>query len=146
MSLINFSNSYPSRYNRFYNEDLFNDMFNNSLTSKPEKSIPAVNIKEDEGSFILEVATPGLKKEDLKLEVNNDTLTISSEKEEKKEEKNENFNRQEFYYQSFSRSFILPKTVNSDGIKAHYENGILEIAIPKKEETKPKAKAEIAIL
>ncbi len=149
MSLVKFSNSYPSRYNRYYNDDLFNDLFNWSNSNRQvlnsRTSLPSVNIKENEDGFILELATPGMKKEDLKLELNNDILTISSERKEENEEKRENFSRREFSHQSFKRSFTLPETANSENIKAHYENGILEISIPKKEEAKPKPKMEIAI-
>ena len=148
MSLVKYSNSrYPSRYNRFYNDDLFDDLFNwnNRHVHNQRGSSPSVNIKENEDGFSLEMATPGLQKEDLKIEVNNDILTISSERKEENKEEKENFSRREFSYQSFSRSFTLPETVNSDDIKAKYENGILNVSIPKKEEAKPKEKVEIAI-
>lgn len=148
MSLVKFSNSHPSRYNRYYNDDLFNDLFNWSnreVTNSRHTSQPSVNIKENEDGFSLELITPGMKKEDLKLEVNNDILTISSELKQEKEETKENFTRREFKHQAFSRSFTLPETVNGEDIKAHYENGILEVSIPKKEEAKPKPKLEIAI-
>lgn len=148
MSLVKYSNSrYPSRYNRYYNDDLFNDLFNwnNRQVFNQRSSSPSVNIKENEDGFELELATPGLNKEDLKIELNNDILTISSERKEENKEEKENFSRREFSYQTFSRSFTLPETVNSDEIKAKYENGILSVSIPKKEEAKPKAKMEIAI-
>ena len=148
MSLAKFSNSsYPSRYNRSYNEAAFNDLFNfnNRQVLNTKTHLPSVNIKENEDSFVLELATPGRKKEDLKIEVNNDILSIASEVKQEKEETKENFSRREFSFQSFKRSFTLPDTVSSDKIKASYEDGILTLAIPKKEEAKPKAKVEIAI-
>ena len=148
MSLTRFSNnSYPSRYNRSYNDDVFNDLFNwsNRQVVNTKTSQPSVNIKENEEGFVLELATPGVKKENLKLEINNDILTIASEVKQEKEETKENFSRREFSFQAFSRSFTLPDTVSGDSVKANYENGILTISIPKKEEAKPKPKVEIAI-
>ena len=147
MSLVKFSNSTnPYRYNRFYNDDLFNEFFNwGNQLSKVNHNTPAVNVKEDENGFLLELAIPGLKKKDIKIELNNEVLTISSEKESKTEDKEANYSRQEFCYQSFSRSFTLPDSVNSKDIKANHENGILTLSIPKKEEAKPLPKMEIAI-
>lgn len=145
MSLVKFSNSaYPSRYNSYYNKDIFNDMFNwgNGQVTNAKVSTPSVNIKEDEDKFVVEVATPGLKKEDLSISVDNDVLTISSVK---KGEEPEGYSRKEFSYESFSRSFTLPETVNGEAISASYEYGILAVSIPKKEEAKPKPKMEVSI-
>lgn len=147
MSLVKFSNSaHPSRYNRYYNDDVFNDLFNwsNRQVSNTRNNTPSVNIKENEDGFALELATPGLRKEDFKVEVNNDILTISAEKQTEEESKDK-FSKREFSALSFKRSFTLPETAKGEDIKAHYENGILEVSIPKKEEAKPKAKLEIAI-
>ena len=148
MSLVKFSNSNnPYRYNSIYNDALFNDLFNwnNRQVANNKTALPFVNIKETEKDYQLEMATPGLKKEDLKMELNKDILTISSEQKQEKEETKENYSHREFSYSSFSRSFTLPKTVNTEAITAKYENGILEITIPKKEEAQPKPKMEIAI-
>lgn len=148
MSLIKYSNShYPCRYNRFYNDDLFDELFNlnNRHVSKPRSVSPRVNIKENEDGFTLDLATPGIDKKDLSIELNNDVLTIASKVEKEENESKENFSRREYYHQSFERSFTLPDSVNSDNIKAKYENGILSVSIPKKEEAKPKPKLEIAI-
>lgn len=96
-------------------------------------SYPAVNIKEEEKEFVLELAAPGLKKEDFKINLENHMLTISKEtKEENKEEKT-NFTRREFVYNSFSRSFKLPKIILENKIKADYVDGILRITLPKDE-------------
>ena len=144
MSLVKFANSSnPYRYNHFFGDDLFD--WSNRQAMNSRTTLPSVNIKENEDGFVLELATPGLKKEDFKLELNNDILTISSEKKEEQEENNDNFSKQEFSYKSFTRSFTLPDSVKSEDIKAHYENGVLEIAIPKKEEAKPQPKMEITI-
>lgn len=147
MSLVKYSNHTPSHYNRFYNDDLFDEIFNwnNRQVSKQRNTSPSVNIKENEDGFTLELATPGLNKKDLSIELNNDILTIASKQKEEKNETKENYSLREFHHQSFERSFTLPDSVNSDGIKAKYEDGILSVFIPKKEEAKPKPKMEIAI-
>jgi len=122
--------------------DLFNDrFFNTGLQSKT----PSVNVIENEKAFTIEVAAPGLKKDDFKIEIENDLLTISSEKEEKNEEEKENYRRKEFSYNYFSRSFRLPENLVTDNIDAKYENGILRLALPKKEVTPAKPKKEIKI-
>ena len=107
--------------------------------------MPAVNINEDDNQFIIDVAAPGMEKKDFKLELNHNVLTISAEKEEEKEEKKRKFSRREFNYASFRRSFTLPNMVNEEGIKATYQNGVLSISIPKKEEAKVKPLKQIDI-
>ena len=127
----------PSIWNNFFNNDLFN-WENNFINSG--NTLPAVNIKEKPDSFSVEMAAPGMDKKDFKIEIDGSALTISSEKQHESEEKEgENFNRKEFSYQSFYRTFHLPKeVVNADKIVAKYENGILRLEIPKKEEVKQK--------
>ena len=127
----------PSIWNNFFNNDLFN-WENNFINSG--NTVPAVNIKEKPDSFSVEMAAPGMDKKDFKIEIDGSALTISSEKQHESEEKEgENFNRKEFSYQSFYRTFHLPKeVVNADKIVAKYENGILRLEIPKKEEAKQK--------
>jgi HSP20 family protein len=95
------------------------------------KLTPSANIKENESTFTLDLAAPGLKKDDFKIEINNGVLTISAEKKEEKNEENDKFNRREFYYNSFSRSFTLPTNISENQIKASYENGLLKLIIPK---------------
>ena len=92
------------------------------------------NVIENEDAFNLELSVPGNEKKDISINLENNVLTISSEKEEKNESENTNYTMREFTYTSFSRSFTLPKSVNSDKIKAGYENGILNITLPKKDE------------
>jgi HSP20 family protein len=127
----------PSIWNNFFNNDLFNwdSNFADSGTS-----IPAVNIKEKSDSFIVEMAAPGIEKKDFKIELDGSALTISSERQNESEEKDgEDYNRKEFSYQSFYRTFHLPKeVVNADKIEAKYENGLLRLEIPKREEAKQK--------
>ena len=95
-------------------------------------SIPAVNVFENENEFEVEVAAPGFKKDEFNIEVNNNTLTISSEHEEKIEEKEKKATRKEFSYKSFERTFTLPKDVNEDEITAEYNDGMLKVHLPKK--------------
>lgn len=108
-------------------------------------SVPAVNIKEFETDFKLELFAPGLKKEDFNIEIDQRTLSISSEKKTETEENNEKYSRKEFSYSSFKRTFNLPETVNFDAIEANYENGILNLRLPKREEALPKPKRMIEI-
>jgi len=94
---------------------------------------PAVNVKETDASFEVALAVPGLTKEDFKLAVEDDRLTISAKQETQSEDSNERFTRKEFNFQSFERSFLLPDNVNSEAISASYENGILKVELPKVE-------------
>ena len=100
--------------------------------------MPAVNIRETDDKFFIEVAAPGLKKNDFKVTVEKNVLNIQTELEEKDEEMNENFTRKEFSYRSFSRSFVLPEYVDPENISARYDDGILRLSLKKKVEMKPK--------
>ena len=127
----------PSLFNEFFDGELLNNWDFNSLAA--DSTLPSVNIMENENSFDIEMAAPGMEKKDFKVELNNDVLTISSEKEDKKEDKSENYTRKEFHYHSFLRSFRLPENkVDGNKINAKYKNGILSISLPKKEEAKLK--------
>ena len=129
MNLIRF-NQYPTF------TDLFENLERNFLGRVDENSgdIPAVNIQEENDHFMLEMAAPGMEKKDFNIDLDNYVLTISSEKKEEKNEKDKNFTRREFIYNNFSRSFTLPKSIDTEKIKADYENGILKVALPKKEQ------------
>ncbi|GMT45610.1 MAG: heat-shock protein [bacterium] len=129
MNLVKF-NQYPTF------TDLLENIERNFLGRVDETSgdIPAVNIKEENDKFVLELAAPGMKKEDFKINLDNYQLTISAETKSEKKEKEDSYTRREFVYNSFSRSFTLPKTIDIDKIKADYRNGILDIVLPKKEE------------
>jgi len=108
--------------------------------------IKSVNIKERADAYEVEVAAPGFDKSDFKLELNHEMLTILSEKKTENETKEgEQYTKREFSYQSFSRSFTLPQTADGERISANYENGILRVSIPKKEEAKPKPMRVIEI-
>jgi len=100
--------------------------------------VPAVDIYEDERSITLKVEVPGMDEKDLDIKLENNTLTVSGERKFEKEEKEENFHRIERRYGSFSRSFTLPNTVESENVQANYENGILSIKLAKRAEARPK--------
>jgi HSP20 family protein len=134
-NLNNFSIFSPM-FNDF-NRELLN--WGNSNYSSTSTTVPSVNIKEDGDNFEVEVAAPGMSKDDFKITLDGNLLTISSAKEEKNEEKLDNYTRREFSYQSFQRSFELHReVVDQDNIEARYENGMLRLTIPKKEEAKQK--------
>jgi len=129
-----------------YWDDFFNDRVFNQLNSKVcNGKTPAVNVAEDETRFTIEVAAPGIAREDFNIEIDNDLLTISTELKENSEEQKQNFLRREFNYQSFKRSFQLPETVNQEQIRATHEAGILTLSLPKKEEEVQKAPRQIEV-
>jgi HSP20 family protein len=98
--------------------------------------MPSVNIVENKDNYRVAVAAPGLKKEDFKIDIDGNVLTISSEKEEEKKESEEKYTRREYSYSAFSRSFTLPEDVNKEAIEARYADGVLNISLPRKEEAK----------
>jgi HSP20 family protein len=124
--------------------NLFDDDFFPVLTSRTS-SMPAVNIKEDEKNYTLELAIPGMDKKDLKIDINEDVLTISSETKNESEEEKDGYKRKEFSYSTFCRSFYIPENVNRDKIGASYKDGILNIELPKMEEEKSKITKTIKI-
>ncbi len=97
-----------------------------------KQSVPAVNVKESEKGFEIEVAAPGLSKKDFNIKVEDKILTISSEKNQEKEEKEKGYTRREFSYSSFSRSFALPENVSEEDVKAEYADGVLRLNLSKK--------------
>ena len=125
---------FPSLFNDFLSP--WNEWFDSGSYLGRTLTIPSVNIVESKDDYKLSFAVPGMKKSDFKIDVTGNLLTISSEKEENKEEKEENYSRQEYNYSSFVRSFTLPDEVNKDKIDATYVDGILKLALPKKEEAK----------
>ncbi|RWX02560.1 Hsp20/alpha crystallin family protein [Flavobacterium cerinum] len=125
-------------------DQLFKDILGG--TQYIQKTVPQVNIKENEQAFELELVAPGQKKEDFNIEIENELLTISTEaKTEKIEQEEGKFTRREFRISSFKRAFTLPETVKADEINAAYKDGILTLTLPKKEEALPKAKRMIEI-
>ena len=141
----NVSPSFPSLFNRLFEGDLMD--WSNSNFAGNNSTLPAVNVKENENEFIIDVAAPGMKKDNFKVDFDNGRLTISSElSEETKNAGNEKFTRREYYYRSFQRTFTVPENVvNGDKIQARYTDGILNITLPKREELKPKPAKQIKI-
>jgi HSP20 family protein len=123
-------------------------MFDNDslpFFSNVKSTVPAVNIKEDEKNYVLDFAIPGIDKKDLKIDINEDVLTISSETKNEGEDQKDGYRRKEYSYSSFSRSFYLPENVNRDKIEANYKDGVLSVALPKQEEEKNKTVKTIEI-
>ena len=136
--------SISSLFDDFFSRELFN--WGNSNFSSTSTTVPSVNIRETADNYEVEVAAPGMDKKDFNIALDGNLLTISSAKERREEKKETNYTRREFSYQSFQRSFELPKdVVDEDKINARYENGLLYLTIPKKEEAKQKAPRMIEI-
>lgn len=124
----------------------WNEWFVNDTVLARAQSVPAVNITEHKSEYRVSFAVPGMKKSDFKIDIEDNMLTISSEKEENKEKKDKKFTRKEYSYSSFSRSFSLPENVKRDEIEAKYEDGVLSINLPRKVESgkiQNKAKIEV---
>lgn len=135
----------PSRRNPFDISNFFGDSVSdlmewaNDNFSETRTTIPSVNVKENADEYVVEVAAPGMKKEDFNIELNNNILTIKSEVKNENEENNERYTRREFSYQSFQRTFNLNnRVIDENNIQAKYENGILKLHLAKKEEAKEK--------
>lgn len=126
--------TFPTLFDDFFRP--WNEWFDNGSVMNRSLNIPAVNITENKDHFNVSLAVPGMKKDDFNIDIEGNMLTISCEKEEKKEEKDKRYTRKEFNYSSFSRSFTLPEDVNKEKIEAHYEDGVLKMNLPKKEEAK----------
>lgn len=147
MSIIKRNEIFPgfSLFDDFFSRDFLNwGMNNNSSTNT---TIPLVNIKETTDNFEVEMAAPGMNKEDFKIELDGNVLTITSERKDENEVKEgDRYTRREFSYQSFQRSFQLSKeVVDAEKIEAKYENGVLRLLVPKKEEARPRPPKMIQI-
>ena len=140
--LAKLSETMPSLFDDFFKP--WNEWFEGGLSMRTVK-VPAVNITEQKNEYLVSLAAPGLKKEDFKIDVDGNMLTISSAKEENKEEKDKKFTRKEYSYSSFSRSFTLPEEINQAKIEAKYEDGVLKISLPRKEEVNKPAAKQIAV-
>lgn len=133
----------PTFFDDFFKP--WNEWFDNGGLWGRVLNMPAVNITEEKDEYLVSLAVPGMKKEDFKIDVDGSMLTISSEKEESKEEKGKKFTRKEYNYSSFSRTFTLPEVINKEKIEAKYEDGVLKIGLPRKEEAKKPAAKHIAV-
>lgn len=140
MSIVKRNNLvFPSLMNDFFRPDWFGGV------DRYDSNIPAVNIKENERDFELELAVPGMKKDDFNVEVDKNVLTISAETKSNDEVSEDNYTRREFAFSSFKRAFTLPETINDGKIDASYKDGVLKLTLPKKEEALPKPKRLIEI-
>ena len=134
----------PSLLDDFFNRDWLDSSLANWRVSGA--TLPAVNVMESNDEFRIEVAAPGMKRNDFKVELDNNVLTISSERQEQSENKDGSYTRREFSYQSFQRSFALPENkVLGDKISARYVDGILHVSVPKSEDAKVKPARQIAV-
>jgi len=130
---------------------LMDELFSDDLQVVKNKDInkslsnPKVNIKESDEAYVLDMAVPGFKKSDFQIGLENEKLSISAEIKVEDDKQEENFTRKEFSYASFKRTFLLPETVDEGAINANYNDGILTVSIPKKEEAKPKPARTITI-
>ena len=125
-----------------FNPNLANRVFDEFFNNVPARTnfsgtLPAVNVKETEDDYSIELAVPGLKKEDFKIEINEGVLTIAAERKAENEEKKDGYTRREFSFTNFTRRFTLPETADENNISASYTDGILALNLPKKEEAKP---------
>lgn len=132
---------FPSIVDEFFGRDFIPDLFE----FQTGVNMPSVNVIEGKDDFKIEVAAPGLNKEDFKIDLDNNVLTITSEKEEKNEDENQRYMRREFSYSSFKRSFSMPQSVDASNIKATHNNGVLTITVPKREEAKERPPKQIEI-
>jgi len=138
---------FPSLRNDFFSNRLFtprlfdieSDIFDGGLNTPP------ANIIETNKDYKVDISVPGMKRDDFHVDVEDGVLTITSEKEEEKKEEDKNYRRREFSYNSFCRTFPLPDNVDENNINAKYDNGVLEVTIPKKEVTMSKPKKEIKV-
>jgi HSP20 family protein len=129
-----------------YWDDFFNDkFFKNIHTANNNATSPAVNVVEEDNVFRIEVAVPGLTRKEIRIDLENDILTVASEQKEQKEENTQRYVRREFGTSTFKRSFQLPDTIDFEKIKARHDAGILTIELPKKEEVVQKAPKQIEI-
>ncbi|HNP06632.1 MAG TPA: Hsp20/alpha crystallin family protein [Cyclobacteriaceae bacterium] len=143
MSLMLRNVGFPTLFSDWFNSD-FMDV-DSPIGKRLGVTVPSANFAETDKEYRIELAAPGLKRKDFKVEMDNHTLTVSSEKEEEKEDVGDDYSRKEYSYNSFCRSFSLPENVNEDKVDAKYEDGVLIIHIPKKEVTSKKARKAITV-
>ncbi len=145
MTLVKLANGNKNYgVNPFFN-DVFDSLLNDSfLGDKLSSRVPAVNIAETENEFHIELAAPGLKKDDFKINLDKNVLSVSAEKKAENVEEGKRYSKKEYSYNSFVRSFTLPETVDYSKIEAAYTDGVLTLSIAKKEEAKIQSR-EIAV-
>jgi len=141
MTLIQYNRPDISTAGKHFS-DIMDEFFNEAVANRSSTFTPSINVSETEDQFSIEVEVPGMNKDDININVENSTLTISGERKQKSEENDRRFHRVETHYGTFNRSFQLPDHVDEDSIEASYSNGVLEITMGKREE---KLKKQIAI-
>lgn len=146
MNIAKFRNYHAPAFRSpsFFDDLVMKDLFQHKPATG--MTIPSANIKETEKNFIIELAVPGKQKSDFNIHIEDQFLTISSEKKQEEKIENEKYTRQEFVYNAFSRSFTLPESIDQEQVKAAYENGILTIELPKKTEVEKNNKKQIHIV
>jgi HSP20 family protein len=144
MTLVKFN---PAQKNNAVNpwfNDVFDSFFNESFSDRLITRVPAVNIAENDNEFHIELAVPGLKKEDFKISLDKNVLSVSAEKKTENNQEGKKFSKREYSYNSFVRSFTLPDSADQSNINAEYVDGILKLSVAKKEEAKFQSR-EIAV-
>jgi len=141
MALLKYSRPDSDVFNRRFS-DIMDEFFNDAVATRKNTFAPSIDISETDKQFIVDVEVPGINKKDIELNLENNMLTISGERSFNKEEEGKQYHRVESHYGTFNRSFRLPENVDSDSIKATYNNGILNITVDKSEE---KLKKQIEI-
>ncbi|HVW96756.1 MAG TPA: Hsp20/alpha crystallin family protein [Mucilaginibacter sp.] len=137
MTLVKFANGPKNRVVNPFFGDVFDSILNDSfLSDKLSSRVPAVNIAETENNFQIDLAAPGLKKEDFKINLDKNVLTVSADKKTENVEEGKKFSKREYSYHSFTRSFTLPEVADDSKIEAEYVDGVLKLSIAKKEEAK----------
>lgn len=144
MSMLRRSSLLPGS-SSFFNDLFEDDRFWNTSKNEWLSSIPSANIIESDKTFRIELAVPGMTKSDFRVDVDSGHLRVSTEKPTNELKEGDTYTRQEFSYSSFMRSFILPESIDTENIQAKYENGVLEISLPKKIEPEKSTKKEISI-
>ena len=145
MTLVKFNNGHKNHAVNPFFSDVFDSILNDSfLGDKLASRVPAVNISENEGEFHIELAAPGFKKEDFKINLDKNVLTVSADKKDEKVEEGKKFSKREYSYNSFTRSFTLPEVADAAKIEAAYTDGVLKLVVAKKEEAKVQSR-EIAV-
>lgn len=119
-------------FHRFFED------FGQDLSPAEEEFRPAMDIRETDEAYIVEADVPGIKKDDIQIEVNNDVLTIKGERKEEHEEKEKDYHRMERQYGSFRRSISIPGGIKHDAVEAKFDDGVLRVTLPKREDTKPR--------
>ena len=136
------------RTNNNWLDNAFNDFFDDSAMKRMNSTAPAVNVREDETAYIMEVAVPGIKKEFCRVDINNDgdlNIAIENKMEHKEDNKKERYLRREFSYTNYQQTYSLPDNVNKEGISAKVTDGVLIIQLPKIEKVEQKVQRKIEV-